>query len=169
MIGRSDRAQDEEFAELLEAAWPRVFAYVRVLERDPADAEDVMAETVERALRAWHAGKRPRGDSLPWLLLIARRLVIDRSRRRRLLHSLLGRVRASQPHDGDMRRSEERMWFEGLAAVLPHRQFEAIVLRYVFDLPDSEMGQVLGLSPSGVRTLVSRAIVGLRSHPEVLG
>jgi DNA-directed RNA polymerase specialized sigma24 family protein len=52
--------------------------------------------------------------------------------------------------------------------VLPARQREAVILRYQFDLPDDEIARVMGLSAAGVRTLVSRAMSLLRTHPEVV-
>ena len=166
MIERPRLLEDEDFGALLAAASPRVFAYIRVSERRLEDAEGVMGETVERAYRAWSMGKRPRGEGLPWLLLIARRLIIDRSRRRMLMAKLLLR-RPPDHQDRTVPESEERLWFGQLAAVLTARQFEALVLRYLFDLGDREIGGILRLSPSGSRTLISRAIATLRAHPEV--
>jgi len=42
------------------------------------------------------------------------------------------------------------------------------VLRYHFDLPDDDIGRLMGLSPAGVRTLASRALAALRRQPEVM-
>ena len=41
-----------------------------------------------------------------------------------------------------------------------------VFLRYQRDLSDEEIGEILGLSASGVRTLVSRALAALRQHPD---
>ena len=58
-------------------------------------------------------------------------------------------------------------WLDRLARILPERQREVIFLRYQRDLSDEDIGEILGLSASGVRTLVARALSGLRSHPEL--
>jgi DNA-directed RNA polymerase specialized sigma24 family protein len=42
------------------------------------------------------------------------------------------------------------------------------VLRFLFDLDDDQIGRVMGLSPAGVRTNVSRGVAALRKRPEVL-
>lgn len=62
---------------------------------------------------------------------------------------------------------EALAWLDTLAHVLPSRQREALVLRYQGDLTDAEIGLVMGLSESGVRSLVARGIATLRNHPEV--
>ena len=157
----------DRFVALLDEVGPRLFAYIRLFESNHADAEDVREATVERAFRAWRSGRRPTGAPLHWFLLIGRRLLIDRARRRRI--AAIFRADGLQPQaDESLRESEERMWFRQLATVLPRRQFEAIVLRYLFDVGDIELGRLLGLSPSAARTLIARAVARLRMHPELL-
>jgi RNA polymerase sigma factor (sigma-70 family) len=62
---------------------------------------------------------------------------------------------------------ETWLWLDAFARVLPERQREVILLRYHRDLSDADIGALMRLSPSGVRSLVARAIATLRSHPEV--
>ena len=49
---------------------------------------------------------------------------------------------------------------------LPARQRAAVVLRYWADLPEAEIAALLGVRPSTVRTLVSRALAALREEVE---
>ena len=42
------------------------------------------------------------------------------------------------------------------------------MLRYQRDLSDADIGLVMNLSESGVRSLVTRALESLRAHPELL-
>jgi|SRR5271157_1419562 len=156
---------------LYKEAWVPVFRYALMLLRHREDAEDVSAEAFSRAHEAWAKGHGPVGPALPWLLLITRRVVIDRQRRRRLLFWLPlseSRDRADESGMVDLARAEVWLWFEQLSRVLPARQREVLVLRYQFDLPDEEIARIMGLSSAGVRTLVSRAINALRAHPEML-
>lgn len=44
---------------------------------------------------------------------------------------------------------------------LPHRQREALVLRYFLDLPDAEIATAMGISPGTVKSTTSRAIAAL--------
>jgi RNA polymerase sigma-70 factor (ECF subfamily) len=149
-----------------------VYRYVVLNLRRPNEADDIVADTFDRAFSAWRSGHGPAGRALPWLLVIARRIVIDRWRRARLLSWLpLSRPGggASDHVDADdpAGRAEIWMWLDQLAAALPQRQREVLFLRYQRDLTDDDIGEVLGLSASGVRTLAARALAALRAHPEL--
>jgi RNA polymerase sigma factor (sigma-70 family) len=147
-----------------------VVRYLTLMLGDPDDAQDLAADAFRRALEAWRDGRGPAGRPLPWLLTIARRLVINRWRRRRLIRWL--------PISRDMREAltgvasngetEFWLWLEALSRTIPDRQREVLVLRYRRDLSDEEIGEVMGLTASGVRSLVARAIQSLRDHPDLL-
>lgn len=165
-------------AETFETVYARhyrdVFRYVLLMVGTPDEAEDVVADAFGRAWAAWRSGHGPAGAPLPWLLTIARRLVIDRWRRRRLIGwlPLLWLHRGSGPEPAaaqpDAERAEFWLWVRALTAALPERQREVLFLRYQRDLADEEIGEILGLSASGVRSLVARALDALRRHPELL-
>ena len=166
----------EESAESFEAVYRDhyrdVYRYVLLSLRRRDDADDVVADTFDRAFTAWRSGHGTAGRALPWLLVIARRIVVDRWRRERVIRWLpfaTGRG-TQEPADADDRgeRAEFWLWLEQLARALPDRQREVVFLRYQRDLSDEEIGEILGLSASGVRTLVSRALAALRAHPELL-
>lgn len=148
-----------------------VYRYVLLSLRRRDDADDVVADTFDRAFAAWRSGHGPAGRALPWLLVIARRIVVDRWRRDRLIRWLpfAGGRPAQDPADAgdEAGRAEFWLWLDQLARALPARQRDVVFLRYQRDLSDEEIGEILGLSASGVRTLVSRAIAALRRHPEL--
>lgn len=145
-----------------------VVRYLTLMIGNPDDAQDLAADTFRRALEAWRDGRGPAGRPLPWLLTIARRLVLNRWRRRALMRWV--------PLIGDGPRQSRRstdetdfwLWLESLARALPNRQREVLILRYRRDLTDEEIGEVMGLTSSGVRSLVARALESLRRHPELL-
>lgn len=161
---------DDTFERLYRERYRDVYRYTLLMLRSAEDAEDVTGEAFHRAFAAWGSGHGPTGQALPWLLLIARRLVIDRARRRRLISWLpLGRLSpaneaATSTGTG---RAEFWLWFERFARELPERQREVLILRYQRDLDDESIGEILGLSPSGVRSLVARACATLRRNPEI--
>lgn len=156
------------FEEMYVAAWPRLCRYAWVLVRHHEDAEDVASETVRRAYGAWQAGRGPGGDPIPWLFLIARRIVIDRNKRPILRWLSLSAVPDPPTPSDFVREGEAAVWFDELRGYLSPRQHEAIVLRFLFDLGDDQIGRIMGLSPAGVRTNVSRGLATLRRQPEVL-
>jgi RNA polymerase sigma factor (sigma-70 family) len=159
---------EAEFERMYVATWPRLCRYAWVLVRHHEDAEDVAAETVRRAFGAWQADRGPVGDPIPWLFLIARRIVIDRNRRQGSRWLSLSRVQEPSARTDSLDRVEAAVWFDQLRDLMTPRQHEAIVLRFVFDLGDEQIGRIMGLSPAGVRTNVSRGVAALRKKPEVL-
>ena len=172
--GRQDVAFEglptDSFEQVYAAHYRDVQRYVLLMLGRPDDAEDIVADTFQRAFLAWRDGRGPARRALPWLLVIARRLITDRWRRRRLIAWIpLGGDHGPEPADTEdaPSRAEFWLWLAALARVLPDRQREALYLRYQRDLTDDEIGEVLGLSASGVRSLVSRALAALRSHPEL--
>jgi RNA polymerase sigma-70 factor (ECF subfamily) len=160
---------ERSFESVYVSAWPRVFRYIWVLVRDHHDAEDLTAETFRRAYDSWSREPFRGPDVIPWLLLIARRLVINKARRRALIAwvplALATGVRDTNDEFSD---SEVAAWFGDLAKVLTTRQYEVLVLRYQFDISDREIGRLMNLSEPGVRSLSFRALEALRLHPEVL-
>lgn len=164
-----DAARPELTFEELYARHERdVLRYAALMLRDPDEAADLTAEAFARAWDAWTDDRRPVGRPLPWLLVIARRLIVDGWRRRRRLGWLPLGDRLEVPAPDRLVETEFWLWLDELAAALPVRQREVLFLRYRRDLADVEIGAVMGLSPSGVRSLLSRAVRSLRDHPELL-
>jgi RNA polymerase sigma factor (sigma-70 family) len=174
-VGDARAAEEVEdagasFEALYRQRYRDVYRYALLMLRSAEDAEDIAGEAFQRAHAAWRVGHGPDGQPLPWLLLITRRLVIDKTRRRRLLSwlPLASLHPASEPSvDAETSRTEFWLWFERFACELPVRQREALILRYQRDLDDESIGEILGLSASGVRSLVARACETLRRNPEI--
>ena len=157
------------FEAAFESHYQRVCWYALTMLRDASEAEEAAAETFDRAYRAWKSGKGPTGPPLPWLLVICRRIVLGRRRRARLIAWLPLPEHDGEPagEGGAFEAVEFRLWLRQLEGIVSAREREALSLRYLDDLGDAGAALVLGLSPSGFRTLVSRAIAKLRSHPEL--
>ena len=142
-----------------------VHRYLLGLTASPADAEEIAAETFERALRAWARVPEP---VLPWLLLTARRIATDRWRRARRLARLAFGTQGQTRPDAGHAETEFWLWFQAISAALTTRQREVLVLRYQRDLTDTDIARIMGLTESGVRSLAARALEVLRAHPELL-
>jgi RNA polymerase sigma factor (sigma-70 family) len=159
--------EPQTFDELYRRHHRDVLRYASLMLGDPDDGADVAAEAFAAAFDAWRDGRGPSGHALPWMLQITRRRVFDRWRRRRRIRWLpLPHFETATAPD-DRVQSEFWLWLDRLAAALPERQREVIFLRYRRDLSDADIGAVMGLSESGVRSLAARAIAALRDHPEL--
>lgn len=164
-VQRAEAALRWEVERIYALHYRDVFRYLLALTRSVADAEEITSETFERAIKTWD---RIPDEPLPWLLLTARRIATDHWRRvRRRALAAFG-LREDKRGDAGEQRTEFWLWFDALAAILTERQREAVVLRYQEDLTDAEIGSIMGISESGVRSLVARALAAMRSHPEVL-
>jgi hypothetical protein len=93
------------------AHYRNVYRYLLAMTRSDDEADEITAETFERALRAWSA---PPESPLPWLLLTARRIARDRWRRARRSAELALRLREGQRADAGERQTEFWLWFESL-------------------------------------------------------
>lgn len=156
------------FEELYAAHHRDVLRYAALMLRDPDEAADVTADAFARAWDAWADDRGPTGRPLPWLLVITRRLIVDGWRRRRRIAWLPLGDGANQPAPDRIVEADFWLWLDRLADALPPRQREVLFLRYRRDLSDAEIAAIMGLSPSGVRSLLARAVQSLREHPELL-
>jgi len=73
------------FAQAAERHLDDVYGYLAWFTGDRTAAEDLAAETFERALRLWHRFDPERGSARTWLCQVARTVALDhfRSERRR--------------------------------------------------------------------------------------
>jgi RNA polymerase sigma factor (sigma-70 family) len=165
----ADTTSDDAFALVYASSWVHVYRYAYLLMRHRENAEDAAAEAFERAYSAWSRGRRPSAETLPWLLLITRRVIIDRERRSRLIRwiplpGLSDPAEASGPSLLD--KSELWLWFQQISRVLSPKQRDALILRFQLELSYEGVGLVMALSPANARTLVSRALAELKRRPE---
>lgn len=154
------------FEAIYTAHYRDVYRYVAVLAGSPDDVDDIVADTFERAIRAWHSDLLVPPRPVAWLLLTARRLVIDRWRRARTTIRRRVGMSSTRATAGEAT-TEFWLWIAALSEALGARQREVLVLRYQRDLSDEEIGRLMGLTSSGVRSLVGRALAVLREHPEL--
>ncbi len=123
------------------------------------DAEDAAQETFVKAFlnRRRFDPARP---LLPWLLTIARRLCIDRSRRRGpRFHDLLDDERLADdgiPADDRLDQKETVSLLSKALDTLPEGQREAVVLHHVEGLAYKEVAEVLEVPMGTVMTWLHR-------------
>jgi len=141
-----------------------VYRYVLYLTRDPQAAEDLAAETFERAVRLWHRFDPARGSERTWLCQIARTAALDH------LRSEERRRRREQRYAGMAEREAERLvepvspWLREALGALSAADREVIALRVILDLDASSAGRVLGITPTACTTRLSRALEKLERN-----
>ena len=123
------RAQPASLEVVYVRHYRAVYGYLLAMTRSHDEAEDLVGETFERALRAWESRPPAKGMELAWLLLTARRLATDRWRRARRYAALArsnGPLGSAGGHAGEGA-TEFWMWFDALSEVLSERQRDVLV------------------------------------------
>src|SRR6202165_6397755 len=69
-----------DMRHLIEPVIPALRRYARTFVRDAADAEDLVQDTLERAISRWHQ-RRSDGDTRAWLFTILHNLAVNHLRR----------------------------------------------------------------------------------------
>src|SRR6478672_12316164 len=148
---------DMTFGDAAERHLDDVYGYLVWFTGDRFAAEDLTAETFERALRLWHRFDPARGSARTWLCQVARTVALDhfRSERRR---------RRREELAAPVERVDER-FVEGLSpdleaalAVLTAGEREVVALRVVLDVDAQTASRVLGISPTNCTTRLNRAL-----------
>jgi len=163
---RPSQVEPLSFAATAEEHLDDVYGYLVYLTRDRSLAEDLAADTFEKALKQWRRFDPRRASARTWLCQIARTTALDwfraEERRRRR------EERAAAPE------SVEAAFVEALApeleaglAALSAGEREVIALRVVLELDGDEAARVLGISPTAVSTRLSRALKKLEEKVSV--
>jgi RNA polymerase sigma-70 factor, ECF subfamily len=145
------------FADAADAHLDDVYRYLAWFTSDRGAAEDLTAETFERALRLWHRFDPARGSARTWLCQVARTVALDhfRSERRRARREQL----AAEP-DGFEQRFGEGLSPDLEAALrsLSAGEREVIALRVLLDFDAGSAARMLGISTTNCTTRLNRAL-----------
>ena len=157
-------AEVPSFESVAERHLDDVHGYLVYLTRDRAAAEDLTAETFEKALRHWRRFDPRRGSARTWLLNLARTTALDhfraeeRRRRRESAYALEQRP-AEEGLFGGLSPTLERALVE-----LSAGEREVIALRVLLDLDGETAARVLGISATNCNTRLSRALKKLEER-----
>jgi RNA polymerase sigma-70 factor (ECF subfamily) len=159
---RDDR--EAEFTVFYEQQVQRIVRTVALVVHDAALAEDAVAEAFSRAWARW---RRVRTHDRPaaWVTRVALNECNSRFRRRRVERRKAHAVaRPDEVHDPEPRASH--VW--AAVARLPEQERTLIALRYVADLPQVQIAEVLGIPPGTVASGLSRGRrrLGIDLHPD---
>jgi RNA polymerase sigma-70 factor (ECF subfamily) len=166
------RADRQAFGEIYDLYAARVHAFCRAHSACREEAEDMTAQTFERALLAIQRYEHRGRPFSSWLLRIAGNLVVDRYRRRggvRLTYLGTDPI-PEQLHghmEGELPARLVEQWEEAgellaQVALLPLDQQRAITLRYWEDRSVPDVAARMGRSEGAVRQLLHRAVKSLR-------
>jgi len=157
--------RDEDFERLYAAEAQGLFGFLAYRTGDRALAEDLLADTFERALRSRKRYDSRRGPAKPWLYAIALNLLRDHARRAAAEGRAIERVgpgpASTAAAEGAV---EDRDVVQRALARLSPEEREAIALRFGAELTVPEMAEALKEPLTTVEGRVYRALRKLRAE-----
>jgi RNA polymerase sigma-70 factor (ECF subfamily) len=157
-------AEVPTFEAVAERHLDDVHGYLVYLTRDRDAAEDLTAETFEKALRHWRRFDPLRGSARTWLLNLARSTALDHFRAE-------DRRRRRETAYAQEQNTVDDGLFGGLSPALERAlgqlsagEREVIALRVLLDLDGADAARVLGVSVTACSTRLSRALKKLEER-----
>ena len=165
---RANDIADREFTRLYSEHAKPLYAFLSYRTGDSVLAEDMLADTFERVLRARRGFDRRKASERTWIYAIALNCVRDNARRVAAETRALARVGANGGGDGglDARLDglELRDALHDALDALSDDEREAVSLRFGADLTLADISTVLGEPQSKVEGRVYRGLKKLRER-----
>jgi len=164
------------FGELYERHADRIYNYIYHRVGSHYDAEDLAARTFQRALE--HIGRyEDRGAPFSaWLYRIAHNLVAnwhrDRERRQKRMVTLGETMEPRSGHGRPVQlgeAGEEQAALQAAIRRLPSDRQLLLILKFSEELPNIQIGQVMGRSEGAIKSLYHRTLIALRKDLGVGG
>jgi RNA polymerase sigma-70 factor (ECF subfamily) len=161
-------AADTDFETIYHVELPRVYNFFRYHFGDDQIAEDLTAETFEKAWRNRASYRKDLASFSTWLFTIARRLAADHFRKQRPIVQLEDAEKVSDPQtlEDVAQERAEFAYLYNLLTGLAERERELVALKYGAGLTNRTIAHITGISESNVSTILHRLTQRLRAQWE---
>jgi RNA polymerase sigma-70 factor (ECF subfamily) len=164
-MSRGERIKGMDFAEVARAHVDDVYRFLLYLTGDRLVAEDLAADTMERAFREQHRYDPGRARPRAWLLAIARSTALDHFRReQRRRRFELNAAPVADAADGPGISNDLSAALEEGLRRLTAADREVIALRVILELDARAASRLLGVSETACTTRLSRALARLEGE-----
>jgi RNA polymerase sigma-70 factor, ECF subfamily len=155
----------EDFGRLLENEIPRLRRYARALTRDAARADDLVQETLCRALRKAHLWQ-PGSNLRAWLFTLLHNQHVNDVRKvmREGLSASVDEVASQLPMPPTQAAKLEMRDLDRALGQLPDEQRQVVLLIGLEGLRYEQVAEILDVPVGTVRSRLSRAREALRRH-----
>jgi RNA polymerase sigma-70 factor (ECF subfamily) len=155
----------DDFERLYEEHAQPLFGFLAYRTGDTGLAEDLLADTFERALRARARFDPRKASEKTWLYAIALNLLRDSARRSKTEKSALERMPQETPGSpDDLAAVEHRDEIQRVLGILSDEEREAIALRFGGDLTVPEIAKLLKQPLPRIEGRVYRSLRKLRDE-----
>ena len=173
ILREAAQGSEEAFGLLYETYVDRIYNYIYYRTGNIHDAEDLTARVFQRAMK--HIPKyEDRGVPFSaWLYRIAHNLVAnwhrDRSRKKEITITEKMSLPALQEHpEKTLMRTEEQDALLRLLRTLPPNRQQLLILKFVENYSNAEIGKIMGRSEGAVKSLYHRTLLALREEVDDL-
>lgn len=158
---RAQNKDKEALGLLWDALTPKLFGYLVNVIRDKTVAEDILQTTWLKAIQALPDFQLKNTRISAWLFAIARNEC--RQHWRKSKQELAFDPQEHDSPSNDHQESENKVMIEQMLSRLSEDDRELIRLRYIADLPLSDIAKILNLNSVTVRVRLHRALARARS------
>jgi RNA polymerase sigma-70 factor (ECF subfamily) len=161
-------AAEDNFEGLYRRELPKIYNFFRYRVGDGPLAEDLTADTFEKAWRKRHRYRHDLASFSTWLFTIARRVAIDHYRKQRPNSSLesISDLAAEQTLEDLTQKHSDFDRLSVLLNQLEDRDRELVALRYGAGLTNRAIAGLTGLTESNVGVILHRTLKKLRADWE---
>jgi RNA polymerase sigma-70 factor (sigma-E family) len=155
--------RNREVADLFEQHYTRLRGLAYVLLGDSSLAEEIVMEAFAKACASWRRFSRTDWPPayLPQIVVNLCRSKIRRQRIESRVNALAQRAEETRSDEWDPASSDAHLDLWDAVRRLPERQRACVVLRYLEDLPEAQIAEILGCSIGTVKSQLWRAREGL--------
>ncbi len=167
LVARAIGGDEKAFTELYDCFYDRVYRHVLYRVGSTQDAEDLAQQVFVQAWRALGRYRQTGTPFIAWLLTIAHNAVVSFYRRRRNSRSL-DEENWDWPSDEHLEgNAEVRLEHERVRQMMRHLKAEyqqVLTMRFLEDLPYSDIAKALGKTEANIRVIQHRALRELRRY-----
>ena len=148
-----------DVAHLIEPVIPALRRYARTFVRGAADADDLVQDTLERAICRWHQ-RRSDGETRTWLFTILHNLAVDHLRRAARRGREVPLDDAGESDVGVPSTQEDALRRDnilGAVGQLPDDQRSVLLLVSIEDVSYAEAARILDIPIGTVMSRLTRA------------
>jgi RNA polymerase sigma-70 factor (sigma-E family) len=152
-------SESDSFGDFVAEALPALLRFGHVLTGSRPEAEDLVQEALARSLRRWSSAAPD--DPVAYVRRVMVNTHLTRWRRWGA-RVQLGDVPETAANDTGLERTQDWDALRRALAALPPKQRTVLVLRYLEDLSDDAIADLLGCQPGTVRSQAARGLAALR-------
>ena len=171
VLARASQGDKDAFGALYERYAERIFNYVYYRTGNQHDAEDLTARVFQRAMNHIRNYTDRGVPFSAWLYRIAHNLVAnwhrDRSRKQEIPIDDLPILPNKGDHpEKNLVRSQEQDALLRMIRKLPPERQNLLILKFVENMSNAEIGKIMGRSEGAVKSLYHRTLLALRDQLE---